>query len=315
MAHRERVHRKLTFVASASLDALIDAYPDEWKVVGEALVEATATHRAEAIENFARATQDAAAPYRKRVEANRNNPEVITKALPYFVRARMAVLGAQKALQAAALGGGKGRRRFGFWSGRLVNAIFFSRGLTRKAVAMARFRLLWPLVTQKRLLMPLVQTRGIYAFYSRELIGALAALIGDRPALEIGAGDGTLSRLLGHAGVEARATDDHSWSHVIQYPADVEKLDATAALSRYQPKVVLCSFPPPRNTFERTVFETESVETYLVITTKHQFAAGDWEAYENQTAFALSKPTALARLVLPPEIDPVVLLFQRKPGG
>ena len=315
MAHRERVHRKLTFVASATLDALIEAYPDDWKVVGEALVEATATHRAEAIEQFARTAQEAAAPYRKRVEANWNNPEVITQALPHFVRARMAVLGAQKALQAAALGGGTGRRRFGFWSGRLVNAIFFSRGLTRKAVSMSRFRLLWPLVTQKRLLMPLVQQRGIYAFYSRELILALAKLIGDRPTLEIGAGDGTWSRLLGYAGVIARPTDDYSWSHVIQYPEQVEKIDAATALSRHLPKVVLCSFPPPKNTFERVVFETPSVETYIVVTTKHRFAAGDWDAYEAQNSFTFSAEPALSRLVLPPEIDPLVLLFQRQPVG
>jgi hypothetical protein len=315
MAHRERIHRKLTFVASAPLEALIEAYPDEWKVVGEGLVEATATHRPEALEAFARATQDAAAPHRKRVEANRNNPEVIVKALPYFVRARMAVLGAQQALQTAALGGGTGRRRFGFWSGRLVNAIFFSRGLTRKAVSMARFRLLWPWVTQKRLLMPLVQPRGIYAFYSRELILALGGLVDGRPALEIGAGDGTLARLLGQAGVAVRATDDYSWSQNIQYPAEVEKLDAVAALDRYRPTVVLCAFPPPRNPFEKVVFDTASVRTYVVITTKHQFAAGDWTAYEQQKAFTLSRPPALARLVLPPEIDPLVLVFQRSTDG
>jgi hypothetical protein len=276
----------------------MERYPDDWQVVGQALVEATATHRPEAIAAFARAADEEARPHVLRVQRGGKNPQVLAAALPFLVRKRMAVLAAQRALQAAALGAGSGRRRFGLWSGMLVQRLFFARGLTRKPVSRSWFRWLWPLVTQKRLLMPLVQQRGMYAFYSRELVDSLARLIDGRPALEIAAGDGCLTGFLRSAGVEIRATDDHSWSHNIRYPDFVEKLDAGLALDRYQPAVVLCSYPPPKNRFEKLVLATPSVELYIVITTRHRFAAGDWEAYEAQTRFHMEPDRALSSLIL-----------------
>ena len=136
-----------------------------------------------------------------------------------------------------------------------------------------------------------------------------------RRIIEIGAGDGTLARFLSHAGVNIRAVDDQSWAHVIRYPEEVEKMDAAEALARYQPKAVVCSFPPPKNSFEQKVFATPSVDLYLVLTTRHRFAAGDWSAYESQTEFALQTDESLARMLLPPEIDPQVLVFERKSVG
>ena len=281
-------------------------------MVGQELVTATATRRPEAIESFVRSAREAAVPYRRRIEESRKNPQVLVTALPFLVRSRMALLAAQRTLQTAALGGTSGRRRFTLWSGFLVQRLFFGQGLNRKPVSMRAFAWLWPLVTQKRLLMPMVQPRGIYAFYSRELVSALAGIIGGRPALEIAAGDGCLSQFLLAGGTQIQATDDHSWGQNIRYPESVEKLDAGAALARYRPRVVLCSFPPPKNTFEAKVFETASVHTYVVITTKHRFAAGDWQAYEAQSNFDKKADPVLSRLVLPPEIDPVVLIFERK---
>ena len=311
MANPKRIERQLALVESASLDVLIERFPEEWEAVGPALVEATATKRPDAIAAFVRAAQEAAQPYRQRVEKSRKNPQVLATALPYLVRSRLAYLAAQRAVQAAALGA-RGRHRFSLWNGFLVQRLFFSHALVRKPVSMRAFRWLWPLVTQKRLLMPLVNPKGIYAFYSRELISALVALIGDRPALEIAAGDGCLSRFLRAAGTTITATDDHSWGHAIDYPDDVEKLDAEAALARYRPPVVLCSYPPPKNTFEVAVFASASVEMYLVLTTRHRFAAGNWEAYQAQTTFDMTTDPRLSRLILPPEIDPALLVFRRK---
>jgi hypothetical protein len=312
MAHRNRNSKQLARIRAASLDALIESFPDDWQVVGKDLVAATATRRPEAMEAFVRSAIENARPYEQRVENSGKNPQVLATAMPFLVRKRMAILAAQRSLQAAALGASPGRRRFGLWSGFLVQQLFFSHGLARKPVSMRRFRWLWPLVTQKRLLMPLVQPRGMYAFYSRELIAALARLIGERPALEIAAGDGCLSSFLQAWGVDVRATDDHSWTQNIRYPDFVEKLDAVAALNQAQPKVVLCSYPPPKNTFEQSVFKTSSVELYLVITTKHRFAAGDWQSYESQQAFAMEPDPELSRLILPPEIDPLLLIFRRR---
>ena len=311
MANPKRIERQLALLETASLDALIERFPDEWQTIGQALVDATATKRPEAIEAFVRAAQEAALPYRQRAEKSRKNPRVLATALPYLVRGRMAYLAAKQAVQAVALGG-SGRHRFTLWNGLLVQRLFFAHRLVRKPVSMRAFRWLWPLVTQKRLLMPLVNPKGIYAFYSDKLVGALAQLIGKRRALEIAAGDGCLSRFLTAAGATIDATDDRSWSHAINYPDFVENLDAEAALERYRPATVVCSFPPPGNRFEAAVFGAASVETYLVITTRHRFAAGNWDAYHAQTRFEMTDDAALSRLILPPEIDPALLVFRRK---
>jgi hypothetical protein len=311
MANPKRIERQLEMLETASLDALIERFPDEWQRVGQAMVDATATKRPEAIEAFVRSAQEAAAPYRQRVDRSRKNPQVLATALPHLVRSRMAFLAARQAVQAAALGG-SGRHRFTLWNGTLIQRLFFAHGLVRKPVSMRAFRWLWPLVTQKRLLMPLVNPKGIYAFYSHKLVLALAELIGKRRALEVAAGDGCLSRFLTEAGVTIAATDDHSWSHAITYPDSVERLDAEAALERYRPAVVVCSFPPPGNRFETAVLATPSVETYVVVTTRHRFAAGNWDAYQAQAGFEMTEDVALSRSILPPEIDPALLLFRRK---
>jgi hypothetical protein len=297
-------------ISLTRLEWLTEEFPEEWKEVGGKLVEATSTHKAEAVEAFVRSLQAAAQPHRMRIEKSGKNPTVLATALPYLVRARMAVLATQQALRAAAMGG-SGRRRFGLWSGFIVQHLFFAKGLTRNPVSMRAFRWFWPLVTQKRLLMPLVQQRGMYAFYSRELILALDRMIEGRKALDIGAGDGCLSTFLNRAGCEVWATDDHSWTQNIRYPESVERLDAVSALAQHKPEVVLCSYPPPKNTFEAAVFATPSVNLYIVITTKHRFAAGDWDVYESQTGFEMRADDKLSRLILPPEIDPPLLVFRR----
>ncbi|TQS47091.1 hypothetical protein [Cryptosporangium phraense] len=210
----------------------------------------------------------------------------------------------------AATGIESGRVRFNLLNGWVAQKLLFSSGLTRKAVSLRLFRLVWPFVWQKRLLMPLVQKKGIYCFYSRELIEALATLIDGRDCLEIAAGDGTLSRLLGLAGVAVRATDDHSWSQVA-FGDSVERLDAVRALRRYQPPVVVCSWPPAGNSFERAVFATPSVQLYVVIGSKHEHASGDWAAYRKQRGFSFELDSRLSGLVLPPELDSAVYVFRR----
>lgn len=313
----KRAERELVeSVGDATLEDLQRRFPQEWSAVGAALVAAAETKRPEAMVAFMRRFQEKAKPWRARVETRRAGSAAVKAALPHLAMARMARLAVQQTLQATAArvatgGTAVGHLRFRRWSGWLVQQLFFARGLRRKPVSMKAFRWLWPLVTQRRILMPLVTPLGMYCFYSRELILALAERIGERSCLELAAGDGTLARFLSAAGTTVIATDDRSWSHAISYPDDVEALEATEALRRYRPSVVLCSFPPPNNTFERAVFESASVDLYVVVTTRHRFAAGDWDGYARQTRFERSDEKSLARLVLPPEIDPAVLVFRR----
>lgn len=148
--------------------------------------------------------------------------------------------------------------------------------------------------------MPLVEPKGIYCLCSSGPIRALAEMIGDRSCLEIAAGDGTLSRFLAVEGVRIAATHDHSWRHSIDFPESVVRQDARTALRARRPQVVICSWPPRGNSFEREVFKTRSVELYVLIASRHEFAAGNWVACERQTEFTFAEDPALSRLLLPP---------------
>lgn len=305
---------ELSRLDAADLEELMRRYPAVWRAVGEQLVTAV-KGGPPGIETFARRAAAEAAPWRERLERSHGNPEVLAAALAPLAGARMAHLAAQRALLAAAAGQPAGTVRLDLLTGWLAQRLLFeppARSLARKPASLRAFRLLWPLAPGRRRLMPLVQARGIWCFYTRELVAALARLVRGRPALEIGAGDGTLSRFLGAAGVDIRATDDQSWSRPGGYPQEVERLDAVAAVARHRPAVVICSFPPPGNAFERKVLRAPSVETYVAIASRQRFAAGDWEAYEGAEALAGGIDERLSAMVLPPEIEPAVVVLERR---
>jgi hypothetical protein len=235
-------------------------------------------------------------------------------AVSALARQRLAAAALRQMGVAAATGVASGTLRFGLVSGWLSQRLLFDgKGLERKPVSLGAFRLLWPLVRQKSYLMPLVEPRGIYCFYSRPLIRALAERIGGRTCVEIAAGDGTLARFLRAAGTDVVATDDYSWqkTRAGAERADVVRQDARAALAERAPQVVLCSWPPAGNPFERWVFETPSVETYIMIGSRSEAAAGSFSDYRAQDAFTMRHDEALSALVLPPEAQPAVYVFER----
>ena len=88
--------------------------------------------------------------------------------------------------------------------------------------------------------------------------------------------------------------------------------DAKAAPRAHAPQVVLCSWPPPGNPFERAVFATPSVQLYVVIGT-NEHGSGNWADYGARQGFDMTHDRALSRLVLPHEQDNVVLVFRRRP--
>ena len=286
-----------------TLAALCEAYPDIWEELERELGEALSQRNHARLHALLQPTPEVHGKNRSLAQA-----QFVRSA----IKQRMTALVLESRSLALATGQASGKVRFNLFNGLVAQRLLFRRGFERKPVSRFWFRLLWPLVWQKRILMPLVERKGIYCFYTRELVLRLAELIGDRPALEIAAGDGTLSRFLRTHGVEIDATDDYSWPDRIRYPADVVRMDARAALRQYAPRVVICSWPPARNTFERVVFTTPSVELYIVIASQHRFASGNWPDYENQTRFVLEPNDALGRLVLPPELGSMVLLFTRR---
>jgi hypothetical protein len=280
------------------------AFPAEWAQVQRELAAVVESDDVGAVQAYA--TKIAHPPPARDARA----------AVSALARQRMAAAALRQMGVAAATGVASGTLRFGLVSGWLTQRLLFAGGgLERKPASMTAFRLLWPLVRQKSYLMPLVEPRGIYCFYSKPLITALAARIGDRTCVEVAAGDGTLARFLRAAGTEVVATDDYSWQKTRAGAAlaDVARQDAKAALREHAPQVVLCSWPPAGNPFEQHVFTTPSVETYIMIGARSEAAAGNFGAYRAQTAFTFERDDALSRLVLPPETEPAVYVFERRP--
>ena len=291
-----------------SLSQMRQAFPAEWEQVEAHLAALTRGGGVEAVREY---LTEVARPVTPTPGHARPAAVVAAEA----VRRQMTVEAVRQAALRVETGVTGDRLRLGLVNGWVLQRLLFAQGLRRKAVRLRTFRLLWPLLPQRRRLMPLVLPKGIYCFYSRPLIRGLAALVDGRPCLEIAAGDGTLARLLAEQGVDVTATDDHSWDVGVAPDDRVRTLDAVAALKRYAPQVVLCSWPPAGNAFEQHVFTTPSVQLYVVVTSRHEHAAGNWAAYRRQTAFELVEDGALGRQVLPPSVDGVVLVFRRIEGA
>lgn len=288
-----------------TFDELCARYPQDWAAVQD---EIAAIVRRGVPEELKR--------YLERLSSKTSRHVQPDDALSRFVRSRMAHEAVKKlslSALAADTGVTRGRLSFNWFNGFIAQRLLFARELERKPVSLFWFRLLWPLVWQKKRLMPLVQPRGIYCFYTRELVAELAALAGSRSCLEIGAGDGTLTRFLKAQGVQVTATDNYGWNNSVSYPDWVVRLDACAALNQYKPEVAICSWPPAQNDFERCVFETPSVQLYIVIGSRHRIAFGNWDVYRRQKDFELVEDERLKALVLPPELESAVLVFRRKP--
>jgi hypothetical protein len=308
MKHRHNTKTLEWLQTAPSLEELCLAFPKEWEIVQNDLAEV-----------FARGNIDELHGYLKHLSTHRpvstrsrGNCQMPGDHHLHLIRKRMAQLVIKQHCISVASGVEKGKVRFNLLNGFIAQKLLFYRGLERKPVSLFWFRLIWPLIWQKRFLMPLVQPEGIYCFYSDSLVKALTEMIGSRTCLEIAAGDGTLSRFLKMRGVGITATDDHSWGHSIQYPEWVIKRDARESLSTCNPGVVICSWPPANNNFERHVFKTRSVQLYIVISSRHRSASGNWMDYQQQTTFTFEEDKKLSSLVLPPELDAAVYVFRKK---
>lgn len=287
-------------------------YPGEWEAVSAELSAIIASGKPERLHSYMADLAARVVAPAKVAGRRPNQRELEAVALGKAIRHRMAHLALKGYVLSAAAGGKSGKIRFNWFNGFLAQKLLFAHELERKPVSMFWFRLIWPLLAQKALLMPLVEAKGIYCFYSKPLIKSLAHLIGERECLEIAAGDGTLSRFLAAEGVRITASDDYSWKHSVNYPEAVSKMGAAQALKQSGATVVICSWPPANNAFERLVFATPSVDLYIVIGSRHTFATGNWVDYRAQAAFDLEEDRALGQGVLPPELGGAVYLFRRR---
>ncbi|MFZ4790078.1 MAG: SAM-dependent methyltransferase [Candidatus Competibacteraceae bacterium] len=312
MKHRPSAEVWEWLQKEATLNELSANYPQEWETVQRELSAVLARGQVETLRQCVERSSAYAALALNSVHKSSGTAKAWETALPRLIRNRMIQLAVKNHCLITATGVTQGKVRFNYLNGYVTQKLLFSRDLDRKPVSLFWFRLIWPLIWQKRLLMPLVQPKGIYCFYSWPLIAALAKIMAERTCLEIAAGDGTLTRFLVDRGINIIATDNYSWQQAVKYPESVVNLDARAALTAYLPEIVICSWPPAGNTFERYVFKTPSVQCYIVISSRHRFAAGNWTDYQAQSAFTIEEDQTLSRLVLPPELDAAVYRFQRR---
>jgi hypothetical protein len=298
--------------ATLSVDEMRKRFPADWDRACDGLDTIWKATSAEELADRLRQIKSAAESHLARVQKSRGNRKTIEAAVIPMLRyhaARIAVKNFY--LTNLSKPDADGKVRLSLFNGLVLQRLLFRRGFERRAPSMAAFRFWWKIVGQHELLLFLCQKRGIYCFYSRDLVRELARLAAGRPCLEIAAGDGTLTRFLRREGVDVVATDSHDWPG-IEYPDFVEKLDAREALRKYPRPVVLCSWPPPFNRFEHLVFQSPAVRTYVVIGSCREFGTGDWKAYEQATPFAWERSERLASLMIPPELDSAVFVFQRK---
>lgn len=247
-----------------------------------------------------------------RIKKSGENQKTLNAFLPDIIKARIAIYILEQLNFSAQTGNSSGKVRFNLWDGFILQKVLFRKELERKPVSIFWFKFSWTFITNKKILMPLVNKKGIYCFYSKTLLKELSDLIGNTKCLEIGAGDGTLTRFLREKGVYCDATDDYSWEHYIKYPDFVEKLEAEEALNKYKPDTVICSWPPPENNFEKSVFKKDSVKLYIVIGSRNHFISGAHDIYQNQEAFTMEYSQRLSLLVLPISKDNAVYIFRRK---
>lgn len=88
---------------------------------------------------------------------------------------------------------------------------------------------------------------GLYSFPTVELVDRLREIIDGRSAIEVGAGHGVLAEALGIVATDShqqtmpkyRALYQAMGQPIVPYGPNVQKLDATAAVRKYRPRVVI----------------------------------------------------------------------------
>lgn len=316
-----------------SLRQLIENCPELWRETGNAINERLGTLSsngvrsadANTLNDYVQELNHKADAWMVPLAKARWNLGMVDRAFPDLIRARMAKLALQN-YYLGALAGKSGKIRFSWWNGTLLQQLLFRQGFERKPVSLFWYNLLWPLVSQKKILMRLVYKKGIYCFYSRRFILGLIRLIqtgellAKGQALEIAAGDGTLTRFLNESGLDIKACDDYSWDATAKVASNnVLKLDASSALRRFKPSVVICSWPPAGNSFEHDIFAAPETQLYVVIGSRHHFASGNRSAYASAVGssdqpgkFFVVSDNELAEGILPRELDNEVLIFRRR---
>ena len=162
--------------------------------------------------------------------------------------------------------------------------------------------------------------RRVFEFLTKEYVNALSGYLSQRAfelggtpenpitILEVGAGNGRLSHFLtqslaerSEGRVKLIAVDSGEWELDSSFP--VERLDHHAALSKYQPQMVIFSWMPPNQDYTRDFRQAPSVQEYVLIGEADQNTCGDpWETW-GKAQMAYDEDVAKVRWIAPHEAD------------
>ncbi len=290
-----------------TVEALRKQFPDQWQAASKTADHLLQKNDLAALRSYVQQAQHIVLTWRRRARQGGKIPADVVKA-----KFTVAIL-EQRLKGALARSGGRTLSSTDLW---LAQHLFFKRDLTRRVTWSWVFRLVWKVVKDKAAVMGQIQGKGIYCVFTKDYVrgvGKLISSVSAKSVLEVGAGDGTYSLALGDLGYQVHAVDDRSWSKQVNYPDWIEDLTAKAALQKYQPEVVICSWPPPENHFEEVIFKTPSVRLYIVNGSQNHEATGNRRAYLAAAAgFKMVNDAKLAKSLMPEELQNEVLVFSRQ---
>jgi hypothetical protein len=144
-----------------ALDDLGAEYPELREAVRQEITEIVAHGNAAELAAYLKRMSQGEKTLEKRYIGSRGEKKIAEALVLQAVRSRMAHLSVKQHLISEATGIVKGKVRFNLLNGYLAQRLLFAEGLVRKPVSLFWFRVVWPLLWQRRLLMPLVQPQGI----------------------------------------------------------------------------------------------------------------------------------------------------------
>jgi len=157
---------------------------------------------------------------------------------------------------------------------------------------------------------------GIFQIFSREFIDELSKEIKKLKAktiIEVGAGDGNLSRALQRKGVDSKPTDNYNWKKRgnINYPKDVEKIDFKKALKKYNPELVIICWEELGMPFTEEILKHPSVKWVIWIGEGLGGCCGNDSSLEKLNHTYIENKYCLARTDMGQILHTCVYLFKK----
>ena len=111
--------------------------------------------------------------------------------------------------------------------------------------------------------------------------------------LDVGAGDGLLSKVLKDRGFNVIAIDNYEWPFDKRF-FPVEELSYGIAIRKYQPDVVICSWMPLNTDWTPGFRRAKSVKHYITIGEVEAACGGDWEEKDGWEMHELEEASRFA---------------------